>query len=163
METKFRPRRDFQALESRRLEATKYFEQGEPQSEIVRHFHISRQTASRWYWVWHKQGKDGLKAAGRAGRKPRLDFKAQKQLANALLKGPTAWGFSTNLWTMERVNMVIRKICKVNYHPRHIGRILHAIGWSRQRPARRAKERDEKAIAQWVNIRWPEVKKTLQN
>ena len=163
MDKTYRPRRDFQALENRRFESVKLFEQGQPQAEIVRQFHVSRQTASRWYWVWHKLGKNGLNGAGRAGRKPRLDIAAQKRLATALLKGPGAWGFSTHLWTMERINMVIQKTCKIHYHPRHVGRILRALGWSRQRPARRAKERDESAIAQWVNDRWPKVKKTLQN
>lgn len=163
METTYRPRRDFQALENRRLTATKLFAQGQTQADVVRQFHISRQTASRWYWVWRKRGSNGLKGAGRAGRKPRLDIAAQKRLEAALVEGPISWGFSTNLWTMERVNKVIQKVCKVNYHPRHVGRILRALGWSRQRPARRAKERNEVAIAQWVHTRWPRVKKTPQN
>jgi hypothetical protein len=39
-------------------------------------------------------------------------------------------------------------------------RLLGQLGWSRQRPARRAKERDETAIARWMRVRWPQVKKT---
>ena len=163
MDKTYRPRRDFQALENHRYKAAKLFEQGQPQAEIVRQIHVSRQTASRWYWVWCKQGINGLKGAGRAGRKPRLTSEAKKRLESALLKGPTAWGFSTHLWTLERVASVIKKTCNVHYHPCHVWRVLQALGWSRQRPSRRAKERDEFAIAQWVNNRWPKVKKTLQN
>ena len=98
--------------------------------------------------------------SGAAGRKPRLDARALQRLEAALLPGPLAWGYSTHLWTLQRVAQVIRKVCQVRYHPRHVGRVLHRLGWSRQRPARRARERNEAAIRRWVRVRWPQVKKT---
>lgn len=163
MDKIIRLRRDFKALEHRRYEAAKLFEKGQPQAEVVRRFKTSRQTASRWYHAWRKHGLTGLKGAGRAGRKPRLDKAAKKRLEAELLKGPAAWGFSTHLWTLERVTHVIWKTCHVRYHPRHVWRILRSLGWSRQRPSKKAKERDEEAIARWVKVRWPQVKKTLES
>jgi len=55
----------------------------------------------------------------------------------------------------------IEKITGVTYHPGHVWKVLRSMGWSRQRPARKAAERDDEAIEQWVNERWPRVKKTL--
>ena len=55
---------------------------------------------------------------------------------------------------------VIARRFQVRYHVDHLGRVLHAMGWSPQLPARRALERDEAAIAQWIKVRWPQVKKT---
>ena len=66
----------------------------------------------------------------------------------------------TELWTLARVADVIEKVTGVKYHPGHVWRVLRQMGWSRQRPARRAAERDDEAIEQWVNERWPKVKKT---
>ena len=75
-------------------------------------------------------------------------------------KGPKANGFPTELWTLARVADVIEQVTGVKYHPGHVWRVLRQMGWTRQRPARRAAERDDEAIEQWVNERWPRVKKT---
>jgi transposase len=91
---------------------------------------------------------------------PRLDQRDRERLETALERGPEKWGFKTHFWTLDRIAKVIEKTCRVKYHPRHVWRILRSLGWSRQRPARRAIERDEKAIMRWVRVRWPEVKKT---
>lgn len=142
------------------MNAATLFDQGKNQAEVVRRLDVSRQTASRWHAAWRQRGASGLKGAGRAGRKPRLDTTAHPVIVSALLKGPTAWGFSTELWTLERVSQVIWKTCRVKYSRPQVWRILGELGWSRQRPMRRAKERDEAAIKQWVHHRWPRVKKT---
>ena len=82
------------------------------------------------------------------------------KVERALEKGPKANGFPTDLWTLARVAEVIERVTGVKYHPGHVWRVLRQMGWSRQRPARRAIERDDEAIEQWVNERWPKVKKT---
>ena len=77
-----------------------------------------------------------------------------------MLKGPAANGFATELWTLPRVAEVIERVSGVRYHPGQVWRILRQqLGWTRQRPARRAVERDDAAIAQWVKQRWPNLKK----
>ena len=160
METALRPRRDFVALSARRLKAAELFAQGHPQAAVVHRLGVSRQTASRWYAAWRRRGRDGLKGAGRAGRKPRLDAAGRGRLQAALLQGAGAWGFPTELWTLDRVVAVLWKSAHLRYSRPQAWRILGQMGWSRQRPARRAKERDEAAIARWVRERWPRVKKT---
>lgn len=155
-----RPRRDFAALEARRMQAVEWFEQGYPPATVVHRFQVSWQTASRWYHTWRRKGRAGLRAAGRAGRKPRLAAQAHRELTAALLKGPRAWGFATDLWTLQRVATVIARRFHVRYSLAQTWRLLGQLGWSRQRPARRAKERDEAAIVRWVRVRWPQVKKT---
>jgi transposase len=76
-----------------------------------------------------------------------------------LLKGATAHGFSTDLWTLPRVATVIARTYGVQYHPAHVWKILRGEGWSCQKPERRAKERDELAIQRWRTERWPHIKK----
>lgn len=165
MNTISRPRRDFKALEDRRLKAVGIFKEDHPhpQAEVVRLLKVSRQTASRWYEVWKDRGAGALKAAGRAGRKPRLENDALLQIEKALLQGPKVHGFSTELWTLDRAATVIRRTCGVDYHPGHVWRVLRRLGWSRQRPLRQAKEKDPAATARWLKERWPQVKKTPKN
>lgn len=160
MEQTLRPRRNFAALELRRRRAAQLFAQGHRQAEVVRRLRVSRPSAHRWYQAWRRGGAAGLKGAGRAGRKPRLAAAERHRLEVALLGGPRAWGFRTELWTLERIAQVITKLCHVRYSLSQTWRVLQQLGWSRQRPARRAKERDKAAIACWVRVRWPQVKKT---
>jgi transposase len=83
------------------------------------------------------------------------------KVERALQKGAAMHGYPTDLWTLTRVAEVIEKTTGVEYHPGHVWKVLRRMGWSRQRPARKAVERDDEAIEQWVNERWPKLKKTL--
>jgi transposase len=76
-----------------------------------------------------------------------------------LLKGAKAAGFPTDLWTCPRVAQLIRESFSVTYHVDHVGRLLRDLGWSPQKPQRRAVERDEAEIQRWVKEEWPRVKK----
>lgn len=155
-----RPRRDFGGLEQRRKKAGKLFAQGKSQAEVARELEVSRQSASRWYADWQANGTKGLSAAGRAGRLPKLDARQRRRVVTELNKGPAAHGYPTELWTLARVAEVVEATTGVSYHPGHVWRLLRQLGWSRQRPARRAVERNDQAVAAWVATEWPRVKKT---
>src|SRR5688572_19698509 len=162
MNKPFRPRRDFKGLEARRKEAARQFAIGRlTQAQIARRLGVSRTSVHRWHAAWRGGGTPALRRAGRAGRKPRLEKTDLRALDQTLREGALASGFSTDLWTLPRVARVIRELTGVGYHPGHVWRILRRLEWTRQRPARRAKERDERAIQTWVAKDWPRVKKTL--
>jgi transposase len=152
-------RRDFSALEQRRLRAAGLLEKGVPQSEVARQTGVHRQSVSRWAQQLETEGRAGLKKAGRAGRKPRLNAEDLERIEHGLKRGPESLGYDTALWTSARVAHLIEQECKIEYHPGHVWRILRQLGWSCQRPTGRALERDEAAIAQWKRERWPEIKK----
>jgi transposase len=82
------------------------------------------------------------------------------RVETALLKGPAAHGYVTDLWTLPRIATVITRLTGVRHHPAHVWRILQGLNWSLQRPARQARERDEAAIRRWQRQRWSQVKKT---
>ena len=73
-------RRDFKGMERLRLRAARMFEQGTSQAEVAHRLGTSRQNAHRWYHAWQRGGRDALRAAGRAGRKPRLDARQRRKL-----------------------------------------------------------------------------------
>ena len=154
--------RDFEAMEQRRKRAARMFERGATQADVARQLGVSRQSVSRWYADWQRGGPAALKAAGRAGRMPKLTEAQLGQVDRALRRGPRAHGFATDLWTLERVATVIEATTGVRYHPGHVWKLLRdKLGWSRQRPARRATERDDEAIARWVAEEWPRIKRGL--
>ena len=155
-----RPRRDFAALEERRMRAAVLFEQGVIPAEIARQVGVSHQIVSDWRAVWQRYGRDGLRGAGRAGRRPKLSQEQLDQVEAALANGPEANGYTTDLWTLKRVAEVIEQVSGVVYHPAHVWHLLREqLGWTWQRPARRAVERNDEAIERWVKQRWPRLKK----
>jgi transposase len=77
-----------------------------------------------------------------------------------LLKGAMAHGYQTELWTTSRIAEVIERTFGVRYDRDHVGRILRGMGFSCQKPDRRALERDEERIARWKSEEWPRIKKT---
>jgi hypothetical protein len=72
-------------------------------------------------------GRRGLKGAGRAGRKPRLDRAAWARVERALLQGAPAHGFATDLWTLPRVATVIARLTGERFHPGHVRYLLRAL------------------------------------
>jgi len=122
---------------------------------------VSRMSVSRWYHRWKMAGKDALKAAPQAGRKPRVNARHLQRVQAALLKGARAHGFGADLWTLPRVTTVIERIAGARYHPGHVWKILGAMNWTLQKPERQAKERNSDLVDYGKTVRWPELKKTL--
>lgn len=152
-------KRDFKALERRRLEGLRLFEQGLNQSEVARQLKVCSQSVSRWAKTLQEKGEKGLKAAGRAGRLPLLTVEQRQQLEKQLLQGPEKLGYETPLWTCPRVADLIEREFSVSYHAGHVWKILRQLNWSPQRPKGRALERNEEAIAEWKQKTWPAIKK----
>ena len=155
---KVRVRRDYQALEERRRKASAMFRQGETPAEVARRLEVSRQSATTWFHSWQAGGLKALKSTP-TGRPPMLSRAELKGVEEELLKGALAHDFGTDLWTLARVAEVIARETGVEYHPGHVWRVLRAMGWSLQKPTRRALERDEDAIQTWIKETWPQVKR----
>ncbi len=147
-------------LKKRRLEAARLFDEGATQADVARRLGVSRVSALRWYRLWRKGGRGRLGAAPPLGRPSRLSPTQLKRIEDALLKGPQSHGYTTELWTLPRVAVVVERVSGVRYHPGHVWRVLRGMGWSLQRPTLRARERDEEAIARWKRQDWPRAKKT---
>ncbi len=147
-------------LERRRLRALALLKDGLLPSEVAKRVGVDRRSVRRWKAAARDAGEQGVRARPAAGRPPKLAAKDKRKLEGLLLKGPVAAGFGTDLWTCPRVAELIEQRFGVQYHVDHIGRVLHDLGWSPQKPARRALERDEDEIRRWVRQDWARVKKT---
>jgi len=154
-----RPQGSPEQLEKRRKRAMVMLEQGCQPVEIARKLGVDRRSVRRWKAAYLRDGMEGIQARLAPGRPPKLDNREKGQLEKVLLKGAQAAGFLTDLWTCPRVAALIEARFGVRYHVDHIGRLLRGLGWSPQKPARRAMERDERSIQQWLKHQWPRIKK----
>jgi len=118
-----------------------------------------RRSVRRWKAAWLQLGQKGIEARPASGRPCRLDAAERAHLERELLKGARQAGFPTDLWTCPRVARLIEELFGVRYNVDHVFRLLRSLGWSPQKPERRAVERDEDEIQRWVKEEWSRVKK----
>jgi len=150
---------DLEWLERRRLQAADLLAQGRTKAEVAGELGVSAQTASRWYARWRGGGVAGMRTA-RHGKPAQLGPAELAKLRRVLDRGAVQAGFDNDLWTLARVATVIEQVTGVAHHPGHVWRILKAMRWSLQRPARKAVERNEAEIARWVAQEWPRIAQT---
>ena len=154
-----RPTGSAAQLEARRLRAVDLLRDGKSNTEVARLVGVNLSSVKRWKRAAAEGGSEALAAKPNRGRPPRLTPEQKQELAQVVRAGPLAAGFRTNLWTCRRVAQVIRQRFGVEYHRDHVGRVLHALGFTQQKPQRRATQRDEAAIEHWRTHDWERIKK----
>lgn len=135
------------------------FEQSLPAVVIAASLEVDDQTVRRWRRKFDDQGREGLKFRKHRGRPPRMNPQQKEQLSELLIKSPSDCGFHKYLWTQQLIADLIQREFGISYHHDHVGVILHDLGFTHQKPMRRAKERDEARIENWRNQVWPELLK----
>jgi transposase len=147
-------------LEDRRRQIIAFLKRDLSLHEIARRIGCHASSVMRWRNAFRAKGAQGLKAKPASGRPPKLSASQQQQLVRLLAQGAVAHGYRTELWTTQRIAALIQQRLGVGYHRNHVGKLLHRLGWSHQKPELRALDRDEAAIDTWKRTVWPRVKKT---
>ncbi len=142
-----------------RVRAGRMLLAGKPCAVVAQVAGVARQTVYTWKGLLGEGGIDALRTMGGRGRPAQLDTRQLEALRRSLLSRPTAHGFSTELWTLKRVRLLIDRLFGVSYSEVHVWRILGALGFSNQKPERRARERDDAAVARFKRKTWPALKK----
>ena len=158
-DTRVRPNGSPGELEARRVLAIRVLEEGRSTAEVASLVGCHRTSVGRWRDAFARQGSGGLKAKPIPGRPAKLTPRQTRRLVAVLLKGAMARGYRTDLWTTRRIADVIHEEFAVRYHRNHVGRLMHRLNWSPQKPDRRALERNEENIERWKREEWPRIKK----
>ena len=132
---------------------------GWKQQDIAVAMGVTKGAVSQWLKRAREGGIEALRHCKPPGAPCCLTPEQRGQLPQLLAWGAESFGFRGDLWTQPRIATVIRREFGVAYHPSQVGRILKICGWSRQKPLRRATQRDETAIQRWKEERWPMLKK----
>jgi len=148
-----------QELERQRFRAIALLQKGQRPSQVARLLGVCPASVSKWKARYDRDGPEALKAKPHLGPTPKLAAQQCDKLARLLLKGPQKHGYANALWTLPRIAELIRQQFGVTYDPSGVWHVLHRMGWSCQKPERRARERDEDAIAAWRTRDWPRIKK----
>jgi transposase len=147
-------------LEDRRRRALSLLDEGRSLNEVARRIDCAASSVMRWRDIRRGGGEKALRVRSSPGRPHKLAAARCRLLLRILLQGAIASGYPTQLWTTARIAEVIRKKFRVQYHRDHVGRLMHRLGWSHQKPQKQALERDEVKIRRFLREDWPRVKKT---
>jgi transposase len=144
-------------LERRRRRAVELFDHGESPADIARILGVDRSSIYRWRHQ-ARSSPNGLAAKPHPGRPPLLNAAQLAELEALLLQGAPHHGWPTDLWTAERVAQLIRQHFQVALHPEHVRKILRArLGWTSQKPQRRARERNDQEVERWKADEFPRI------
>ena len=147
-------------LAERRYQAVKLVEEeGWQAVEVANKFKVTPRAVSYWLSAYRKNGEEGLNPKPNEGRESFLTDKQKERLRNMILEGASAHGFPSDLWSCPRVASLIEEKFGISYHVDHIGRLLRKLGFSPQKPERRAKERNPEQVQYWIANDWPKIKK----
>lgn len=155
-----RPVGTAEELERRRHRAVALVGDGLSLNETARRIGCNASSVMRWFQAFRRGGSKALKPRPTPGRPSRLTDRQKALLLQYLLEGSMAHGYRTDLWTTLRIAELIAAKFGVHYHRDHVGRLLHGLRWSCQKPERRALQRDEAAIDRWKRRDWSRIKKT---
>ena len=145
--------------EARRFQAWDLSQKGWKQKVIAEALGVTEGAVSQWLKQAREDGVESLRHRKGGGPKPRLQSQQIEQLPKLLSQGAESYGFRGEVWTRARVREVIKREFGVQFSLSHIGRLLAQIGWSRQKPMKRASQRDEGAIEHWRTETWQELEK----
>ncbi len=154
-----RPKGSVSALETRRLWAGQLLLEGGDVSEVAELVGVTPGTVQRWRREVEKGGLEALRAKPHPGPTPRLNPSQKQRLVGILLAGPRKAGYATELWTCKRVADLVARRFHVEYHPAHVGKLLHELGWTCQLPEQQAREANRAAMEQWRKRDWPRIKR----
>ena len=155
-----RPHGTAAELERRRRRAMRLLARGRSVSEVARMVGVAPISVCRWRDARQAGGEKALNSKPVPGRPTKLSMVQRRKLIRLLTQGACAHGYRNELWTLKRIAQLIEKHFGVHYDPSSVWHILRAMGWSCQKPERRARERDEKAIQRWRQKDWPRIKKS---
>jgi transposase len=148
-------------LEKRRREAIALLRLGQTYRIVAEKLKASLSSVVRWAQIYRKKGRKGIRSRAQWGRPPLLTDHQKEKLRKQLLQGASAAGYSTELWTLKRIARLIQSHYGIHYTKVGVWKLLRRnLGWSCQKPEKRALQRDEKAIARWKSQTWPGIKKS---
>lgn len=134
-------------------------DEGYSRVAVARFLGVSDRSVRRWIARRLCGGSDALATRPRSGRPSKLNADQQRQMLDWLEQSPCQFGFATERWTAPRLAHLVARYFGVTLNHRYLNDWLVRHDVTPQIPARRAKERDEAAIAHWLRYVWPQIKK----
>jgi transposase len=146
------------ATPEERLSACEAIEKGTSPDIIAQVMGVSRASVFVWWRAYREGGKEALQTKPASGREPSLSEEQMSELLRIIIgKNPQQLDFGPALWTRGIVRELILRKFGVRLSEVSVGRILHKLGLSPQRPLYKAYEQDPAKVAEWKERTFPGI------
>jgi transposase len=149
------------AQEDLRRKVLRAILEGEKQMEAAQIFGVTRQAVGKWVKKYREGGARALRARkrGRPSKSSLLPWQAA-QIAKAVVhRYPEQLKLPFYLWTREAVAELIERKFEIRLSRWTVGRYLAQWGFTPQKPMRKAFEQDPEQVRQWLEEKYPEIRK----
>lgn len=148
---------DHQTLEGYRFAALKLHKRDVPVATIAESFGVTTEAVYIWLKKARVQGRGSLRSSKAPGPIPALSKDNFSDLLSAIRRPASKLGYATDLWSGPRLRHFIKHAFGVEYHNKHMPRLLRRLGLNFKFPERRALEQDPKAVRDWKKRRLPQI------
>ena len=155
---RMRPFGTSQQLARRRQRARDLLRHGQSPEQVARRVGATERSVRRWRQESKYPPRSKTRRRG-PGRPCRLNASQRRRLLRALERGAFHHGYAEDYWTLDRITHVIWELFRVRYRSQSVWYLMQRLGWSCQKPPRRALHRDDEAIEHWKHYIWPHIKK----
>ena len=138
------------------MQAVKMYRQGISAADIAQIFEVSPRAVFQWVATFINHGQSGLVAKAVPGRPPKLTADQLSRLAFMVRSNcPNQLSFDFGLWTLRLIRELIEREFKVSLSVPTVGKVMHSLGFSAQRPLHRAWEQDAALVQSWLQTDLP--------
>jgi len=147
-------------LAETRRTAIRAIEKGLHPNAAAEVFGCGRSTVYGWLSAYRRLGERAFVVGTAPGRSPFLTKRQIGQLHRWIVgKDPRQLRFDYALWTREMVRQLIAERFGVEMTRQGVGKLLHRLGLSPQRPLVRAYEQDPERVRAWKEEEYPAIHK----
>jgi len=125
-----------------RLHVVLYVLSGASAYQAAQLYRLSPRTVEYWLRRLISFGLAGLRDRNRAGRPRRLSVSDMEKLRGEILRSPQELGYDQNLWDGVLLRRHLEQRYSVSLGVRQCQRLFHQLGFTLQRPRRKAQEAD---------------------
>ena len=149
-----------EAMEQIRIRAVQQVQAGESPEGVIKALGFARACIYNWLARYRAGGWQGLRTGSRSGRPKKLSGTQIRWIYRTIRdKDPRQLKFSFALWTRAMVASLIKRQFGVKLSRTSVGRLLHQLGFTCQKPLYRAYQRDTELVKQWKEQVFPEIQK----
>ena len=149
-----------EAMEEIRIRAVERVQAGESPEVVIKTLGFARACIYNWLARYRAGGWHRLRTGQRSGRPKKLTGTQIKWVYKTVRdKDPRQLKFEFALWTRSMVADLIKHQFGIRLSSTSVGRLLHQLGFSCQKPLYRAYQRDPELVKQWKEQVFPQIQK----
>ena len=154
---------NLKAQQQNRYLAIRLRKKGMSNISVAEAIGVNSYSVKRWWTIYLTKGYEGLTLKTRGvklGNNRKLNLKQTESLKKTLIeKTPDQVDLNFSLWTRNAIQILVKKMWGIVISIRTAGRYMKRLGFTPQKPIKRAYEQNPMTVSKWLDEDYPEIAK----